>query len=124
CLPARTRRGGCHARRPPPHCGRSDVRARTLVGVLCVLAVAVAAAVLLSPPQRTPIRARLSLAAAMSADTTGFARAHSPRPFDFPADHGPHPEFATEWWYFTGNVATRTGRRFGYQLTFFRKALS
>jgi predicted secreted hydrolase len=40
--------------------------------------------------------------------------------FAFPRDHASHPEFKIEWWYYTGNVATATGRRFGYQLTFFR----
>jgi len=53
----------------------------------------------------------------------GFARAIDPRAFTFPADHGPHPEFATEWWYFTGNLSSREGRRFGYQLTLFRIGL-
>jgi predicted secreted hydrolase len=37
-----------------------------------------------------------------------------------PADHYPHYQFRTEWWYFTGNVETADGRAFGYQLTFFR----
>ena len=37
-----------------------------------------------------------------------------------PRDHGAHPETKIEWWYYTGNVATADGRRFGYQLTFFR----
>ena len=55
--------------------------------------------------------------------TDGFARAMEPREFVFPRDHGPHPEFKTEWWYYTGNLATRQGRRFGYQLTFFRIGL-
>src|SRR5512134_3835722 len=54
----------------------------------------------------------------------GFARATAPRPFRFPDDHGPHPEFRHEWWYFTGNLLGPAGRRFGYQLTFFRFALS
>lgn len=54
----------------------------------------------------------------------GFERAVEPRPFDFPADHGPHPGFRTEWWYVTGNLATPAGRAFGYQLTFFRSALA
>lgn len=53
----------------------------------------------------------------------GFKRADRPRPFDFPRDHGAHPAFATEWWYFTGNLASASGRRFGYQLTLFRIAL-
>jgi predicted secreted hydrolase len=61
-----------------------------------------------------------------SGDAGSFARAVAPRQFDFPADHGPHPAFRTEWWYFTGNLSG-TGpaaeRDFGYQLTFFRSAL-
>jgi len=56
-------------------------------------------------------------------DPGGFARATAPREFRFPADHGPHPEFRHEWWYFTGNLRAPGGRRFGYQLTFFRFAL-
>jgi predicted secreted hydrolase len=57
-------------------------------------------------------------------DTSGFARASEPRVFQFPADHGPHPAFLTEWWYFTGNLEAETGEHFGYQLTFFRRGLS
>lgn len=40
--------------------------------------------------------------------------------FAFPRDHASHPEFKLEWWYYTGNVRTAGGRRFGYQVTFFR----
>jgi predicted secreted hydrolase len=54
----------------------------------------------------------------------GFARATEPREFTFPADHGSHREFRTEWWYFTGNLATPEGRHFGFELTFFRYALA
>ena len=54
----------------------------------------------------------------------GFARATEPREFVFPADHGSHPEYRTEWWYFTGNLATTSGRHFGFELTFFRYALA
>ena len=53
----------------------------------------------------------------------GFARAEGPRAFSFPSDFGPHPEYQTEWWYYTGHLETSAGRRFGYQLTFFRRAL-
>lgn len=53
----------------------------------------------------------------------GFARAVEPRDFRFPLDHGPHPDFATEWWYLTGNLYTQEARRFGYQLTLFRVGL-
>lgn len=54
----------------------------------------------------------------------GFARATAPRRFTFPEDHGPHAGFRTEWWYFTGNLKSSRGRSFGYQLTFFRVALT
>jgi predicted secreted hydrolase len=43
--------------------------------------------------------------------------------YEFPRDHGNHPEFKTEWWYFTGNLEDPSGRLFGYQLTFFRQGV-
>lgn len=43
--------------------------------------------------------------------------------YEFPRDHHAHPEFKTEWWYFTGNLADADGRRFGYELTFFRQGI-
>ena len=43
--------------------------------------------------------------------------------YAFPRDHRIHPEFKTEWWYFTGGLADESGHRFGYQLTFFRQGL-
>ena len=55
--------------------------------------------------------------------TEGFARATEPRPFRLPLDHGPHHDYQTEWWYFTGNLRAEDGRHFGYQLTFFRRGL-
>jgi predicted secreted hydrolase len=57
-------------------------------------------------------------------DTAGYARATEPRPFDFPRDHGAHPDFRTEWWYVTGNLEAVDGRAFGFQFTVFRSALS
>lgn len=63
------------------------------------------------------------VAQAAQVDTSGFARADGPARISFPADHGPHPEYQTEWWYYTGNLQTEDGRRFGFQLTFFRRAL-
>jgi predicted secreted hydrolase len=53
----------------------------------------------------------------------GFAQVNGPRSFSFPLDFGPHPDYQTEWWYYTGNLVTQDGRRFGYQLTFFRRAI-
>ena len=39
---------------------------------------------------------------------------------EFPRDHASHPDYRIEWWYYTGNLAAVDGRRFGYQVTFFR----
>lgn len=40
--------------------------------------------------------------------------------FAFPRDHGSHPEYRTEWWYYTGHLRTESGRRYGFEVTFFR----
>ncbi len=40
----------------------------------------------------------------LSRDDKGFARAFEPRELSFPADHGAHNAYRTEWWYFTGNI--------------------
>ena len=42
----------------------------------------------------------------------------------FPRDHGSHPAYQTEWWYYTGHLQAADGRKFGYQLTFFRRGLN
>lgn len=57
-------------------------------------------------------------------DTTGFHLADPDYRLMFPADHGPHPDFRTEWWYFTGNLMADDGRHFGFQYTIFRFALA
>lgn len=75
-------------------------------------------------PDRVAPVASVAVSSALSGtDNAGYQRAYEPRPFHFPADHGPHPEFRNEWWYFTGNLADPSGRQFGYQLTIFRIAL-
>ena len=50
----------------------------------------------------------------------GFRQAGPGYTFTFPADHAAHPAYRTEWWYYTGHLRTPTGKRYGYQLTFFR----
>ena len=45
------------------------------------------------------------------------------RKLSFPADHYSHPDFKTEWWYYTGHLETESGKRYGYQVTFFRFGL-
>ncbi len=59
-----------------------------------------------------------------AAGDSGFLSVTGPCRLEFPRDHGPHPGFRTEWWYWTGNLKSETGRRFGFQLTFFRYQLT
>lgn len=44
--------------------------------------------------------------------------------YEFPRDHFDHSDYQTEWWYYTGNVKTADGRRFGFELTFFRQGIT
>jgi predicted secreted hydrolase len=82
-----------------------------------------ATAVLSSPDQTNG--APLTVARAIQdPGSEGFKQVTQPRTFSFPADHGPHPEYRTEWWYYTGNLRAADGRQFGYQLTFFRQGLT
>jgi predicted secreted hydrolase len=68
---------------------------------------------------------RSQLSALLRAENNaGFELATRPRSFEFPRDHGPHPGFRNEWWYVTGNLDAHDGRRFGFELTFFRFALT
>lgn len=62
--------------------------------------------------------------ASTTTDTTGYTRAIEPREWSFPRDHGAHSDYRTEWWYYTGNIATEEGRHFGFQFTIFRQAIS
>ncbi|NNJ65513.1 MAG: carotenoid 1,2-hydratase, partial [Xanthomonadales bacterium] len=68
---------------------------------------------------------RSELATLLGNDSNeGFPGAVEPRAFVFPQDHGPHPEFRNEWWYLTGNLDDERGRRFGFELTIFRFAVT
>lgn len=54
------------------------------------------------------------------AVASGFRLATPPYEFQFPRDHGSHPEYRTEWWYYTGHFRAESGRRYGFEVTFFR----
>ncbi len=78
---------------------------------LLLLAAALAAPL---AAQQTPIHVA-------ARDPEGFAYATPSPQFQFPRDHGSHPEFKTEWWYLTGHLETQSpARSLGFQLTFFR----
>ena len=68
-------------------------------------------------------RASLVLAVALLAAATGFnyRTALPGYRYTFPRDHFEHPDFRTEWWYYTGNLRSAEGKRFGFELVFFRR---
>jgi len=73
-------------------------------------------------PLSSPIQANI-VTSSKNSDIEGYTRATPGRGLSFPQDEGPHPDYQTEWWYYTGNLISTDGQRFGYQLTFFRRAL-
>ena len=109
---------------PPPH--HIHINRRILPGavtpalslLLCLLLISACS------------RAQPSLASADVVDVLSrpvddrFVRALEPLEFQFPRDHGPHNDYATEWWYYTGNLTGEDGGKYGFQLTFFRSALA
>ncbi len=96
-----------------------------VTGLVAVLLLGVAAWWAAGRAPEPAVEASLAVASALTEGSTeGYARATEPRDFTFPADHGAHPDFRTEWWYVTGHVDADGGRRFGFQLTFFRNAMA
>lgn len=91
-----------------------------LLAAAVLIGIALAAVAAAQPPNVT---ANVVSLQAVSTGA-GYATVDRPREFMFPKDHGPHPEYQTEWWYYTGNLDAADGRHFGYQLTFFRRALT
>ena len=86
-----------------------------------------------TPGAGRQVQARLNLSGSVESgdvisalnpqDSDGFKRAQPGDVLAFPDDYGPHPDYQIEWWYYTGNLETDEGRHFGFQLTFFRRAL-
>jgi predicted secreted hydrolase len=72
---------------------------------------------------RGSLLAALALMVTAPATAAEWARITAPPTLAFPRDHGSHPAFRSEWWYVTGTLAGADGRRYGFQLTFFRQGL-
>ncbi len=60
----------------------------------------------------------------LGTDADGFAKPLPKPVFQFPADHGPHPDYRIEWWYLTANLSGPNGKPYGLQWTLFRSALA
>ena len=61
---------------------------------------------------------------AISSGAADYKQALPGYHYEFPRDHFNHPDYRTEWWYYTGNLKSADGRRFGFELTFFRQAVA
>ncbi len=83
---------------------------------------------------KTTFHTIFCLAFLLLSPADGRASAEAPTPgawslalpgwqYRFPADHAIHPDYKTEWWYFTGNVVTADRKEYGYELTFFRQGV-
>lgn len=71
-----------------------------------------------------PVTASAQGFAGLGTDVDGFSTPASDPVFDFPADHGPHPDYRIEWWYLTANLEDAEGTPYGLQWTLFRSALA
>ena len=98
-------------------------RWKIVLSGIVILAIAIFGISLVNVTSGGDISATTSLVAP-EVNLDDFARAIEPYEWNFPEDFGAHPEYLTEWWYYTGNVETEDGRRFGYQFTIFRRAIS
>lgn len=67
------------------------------------------------------VRALLTFAVLTLCAAPAYRQALPGYRYQFPRDHFNHPEFQTEWWYYTGNVHARDGHRYGFELVFFRR---
>lgn len=101
-------------------CGKSNMRRIFYV----IVALVGLGAIALAYRGASPDRVSADVVALQAVNSEGFAEADQVRSFSFPRDHGPHPEYQTEWWYYTGNLDSPDGKHFGYQLTFFRRAIT
>ncbi|HMI87153.1 MAG TPA: lipocalin-like domain-containing protein [Polyangiaceae bacterium] len=102
------------------------MRARSAISLAGLAVLVATVGIWRAEPRPASARPILTVLKALGpgAHDDGFARVMLPREFHFPADHGPHPEFRNEWWYWTGNLRTPDGRAFGFELTIFRTALA
>ncbi len=99
----------------------SRVRVLRRVGVAAMLAISAGGCQDEALTRGASLDPAVLLAAPVDS---GFARATEVRAFTFPADHGPHVEFKSEWWYVTANLMSPMGDEFGVHFTVFRSALA
>ena len=92
-----------------------------LVAICCLLPTACC---LLTADSPLPAIAKAESPTQKSMIQERWYEARAGYPYAFPRDHASHNAYKIEWWYYTGNLETEAGRRFGYQLTFFRTGIT
>lgn len=100
------------------------MRKAGLTGVVLVLTLTLVAFWWWQRPRTNAVAADSLVGVLVDENNAGYSLATVPGAVRFPRDLGPHYDYQTEWWYYTGNLETADGRLFGYQLTFFRRALA
>ena len=69
-----------------------------------------------------PVAATAQGFAGLGTQVDGFSVPQPAPEFEFPADHGAHPDYRIEWWYLTANLTAADGTPYGLQWTLFRSA--
>ncbi len=73
---------------------------------------------------KSSVAAILVLVLGWTGSAADYRQAMPGYRYEFPRDHFDHPEYQTEWWYYTGNLRSADGHRFGFELTFFRQGVA
>ena len=101
---------------------------KAFVALVLLLVVAVSLFWISWPDQIASRSSSFDVAALLNAlsevEQQGFAHVDYSKALEFPRDHGAHPKFFAETWFFSGHLATQEGRQFGFQLMFVRIALT
>ena len=90
---------------------------------IAIIGILILGLVAILIPRSPNSGAQAQLIGLESEDTGAYQRADGSLALEFPRDFGSHDDFQSEWWYYTGNLETGQGQHFGFQLTFFRRAV-
>ena len=69
-------------------------------------------------------RPRAAMCACLAIMLVAAAGCKDCRELQFPADHGPHFDSRTEWWYFTGLATDDSGNPLGFECTIFKSRIA
>ncbi|WP_096526893.1 lipocalin-like domain-containing protein [Candidatus Nitrosoglobus terrae] len=99
-------------------------RKTMITGLLVITAIGIGSALWLQKDKpNLKLQADFPLMGLLKTSAEAFTQVEAPWQFSFPRDHSAHPHYQTESWYFTGSLDSKQGKRFGFQLSFFRVGL-